>query len=365
MKIRDLIACLEEVAPPAYQESYDNSGLIVGHPDDETEGALVCLDSIEAVVDEAINNNCGLVIAHHPIVFSGLKRFNGKNYIERTVMKAIRHNIAIYAIHTNLDNVLKDGVNSMIAEKLGLKNTRILAPRKNLLKKLVVFCPDQHAEAVRSALFAAGAGKVGHYDSCSFNLEGVGTFRGLDGSVPFVGEKNQLHQEKEQRIEVLYSAPREGKIVRALLAAHPYEEVAYDTYALENEHPEVGAGMAGELPEAMEEMAFLRFLKTTMQTDGIRYTKLLGKPIRKVAVCGGAGSFLLERAKSSGADVFITGDYKYHQFFDADGTIIIADIGHFESEQFTIDLVARLLKKKFPKFAVRLTNVNTNPVKYL
>lgn len=365
MKIKDITRYLETIAPSAYQESYDNSGLLVGSPDDEVEKALICLDSIEEVIDEAIAAGCGLVIAHHPIVFSGLKRFNGKNYIERVVMKAIKNNIAIYAIHTNLDNVLKDGVNAMICEKLGLENTYILAPKKELLRKLVVFCPKDHAEAVRSAMFAAGAGAIGDYDECSFNLDGTGTFRANEGADPFVGNKNEQHHESETRVEVIYHAPAEHAILSAMLEAHPYEEVAHDMYPLLNRSKEVGSGMVGELPEAQDEMAFLTGLKTSLNTDCVRYTALTGSRVKKVAVCGGSGSFLLNAAKSSGADVFITGDFKYHQFFDAEGEIVIADVGHFESEQFTIDQLARLITKKFPKFAVRLTSVNTNPVNYL
>jgi len=365
MQIKEITSWLETVAPLRYQESYDNAGLIVGNPTTEVTGVLLCLDSIEAVIDEAIEKGCNLVIAHHPIVFGGLKRFNGRNYVERVVMKAIKQDVAIYAAHTNLDNVLKNGVNTKIAEKLGLVNTRILAPKGGTLRKLVVFCPQHAAENVRQALFGAGAGAVGDYDQCSFNLDGSGTFRALEGANPHVGAVGARHTEPERRIEVIYDRAREGGILRAMLAAHPYEEVAHDIYDLANTNQEIGSGMIGELPEAMEEGAFLRFLKDTMQTACVRHTNLLGKPVKRVAVCGGAGSFLLQSAVGQQADIFVTGDYKYHQFFDADGQIVIADIGHYESEQYTIPLFAEILTEKFPNFAVHLTEINTNPINYL
>lgn len=364
MYIKEVIDYLESWAPKAYQESYDNSGLIVGDKNSEITGVLVCLDSTEEIVDEAINKGCNLIIAHHPIVFSGLKTFTGKDYIERTVIKAIKNDIAIYAIHTNLDSV-SDGVNRKIGEKLGLKNLQILAPKTNLLKKLITFVPNDHLEKVRNALFSSGAGKIGNYDQCSFNSEGKGTFRAGENTDPFVGEKGTLHTESETRLEVVLTNDKLPPILSALFESHPYEEVAYDVISLDNRQTEIGSGMIGELTEESSEETFLNFVKNTMESGVIRHTNLLERPIKKVAFCGGSGSFLLNQAKAKGADVFITADYKYHQFFDADGEILIADIGHFESEQFTIELIGDYLTKKFTKFAVRLTEVNTNPVNYL
>jgi len=365
MKIKDITNCLESIAPLSLQESYDNAGLIVGDPQQEVTGVVVCLDSIEAVIDEAIAKKCNLVVAHHPIVFNGLKQLNGKNYVERVVLKAIKNDIAIYAIHTNLDNVFWQGVNSKIAEKLQLHTTKILAPKKGLLNKLVVFCPFKKVEAVKKALFAAGAGNIGDYDECSFSTPGKGTFRGDESTNPYVGEKGQQHSEEEERIEVIYPSYKEKGILRAMVEAHPYEEVAYDCYQLKNSWQDVGSGLVGELVKPMDEKEFLSFLKTQMKTDCIRYTALRDKPIQKVALCGGAGSFLLQAAKGAGADVFITGDFKYHEFFDADGQLIVADIGHYESEQYTIELIAGLIKDKFANFAVHLTGIYTNPIKYL
>jgi len=363
MKLSQLTAYLETIAPLAYQEDYDNAGLIVGNPDQEIHQVLISLDCIEAVVDEAIATSCQVIISHHPIVFKGLKRFNGKTYVERVVEKAIRHNIALYAIHTNLDSVLP-GVNARICETLGLENLRILSPKHGILKKLVTYVPTSHVDQVRNALFHAGAGNIGNYSECSFNAEGSGTFKGNEDSDPYVGEPGVRHTERETRIETVYPANLESKILMALMLAHPYEEVAYDLYALTNQHQQVGSGMVGELEQALDAEEFLYHLKEKMHAHVIRHTALTDKPIKKVAVCGGAGGFLLKQAIGAGADIFITADYKYHEFFDADGKIIIADIGHFESEQFTQQLLHDLIRKRFADLPLRLTSVNTNPVRY-
>ncbi len=364
MKLKEITNHLESIAPLAYQESYDNSGLICGNQDMEITGAVICLDSTEAVIDEAIANKCNLVIAHHPIVFSGLKKFNGKNYVERVIIKAIQNNIAIYAAHTNLDNV-HNGVNAKIAEKLGLVNCAILAPLNNTIKKLVTYCPDENASAIREALFAAGGGLIGNYDECSFNTNGTGTFRAGKNTTPYVGEIGKQHQEKETRIELIYPSYIESKLLKALFLAHPYEEVAYDIVALSNSNNQVGAGMIGELATEMDEKAFLNHLKKVMKADGIRYTALRGQKLKKVAVCGGSGSFLLKNAINAGADVFVTADFKYHQFFDAENQLIIADIGHYESEQYTMELFYEILTRKFTTFALHLSKINTNPINYL
>lgn len=364
MKIKDITDHLESIAPLAYQESYDNAGLIVGNKNDAAKAALICLDSTEEVIEEAIAKGCNLVIAHHPIVFSGLKKLNGKNYVERVIIKAIRNNIAIYAAHTNLDNV-HTGVNAKIAEKLGLKNTHILAPKKNLLKRLIVFCPMEKAEEVRRAMFNAGAGTIGEYDECSFNTEGTGTFRGSEKTDPYIGKPGLREEAKEVKIETIYPAPLEGKVLREMLKAHPYEEVAYDIIPLENRFERLGAGMTGELEREHDEMEFLEHVKQVLRSGCIRYTKLLGKKVKRVAVCGGSGSFLLNDAIAAEADIFITADYKYHQFFDAEDKIIIADVGHYESEQYTKELFYEVITKKFPTFALHLSETNTNPINYL
>ncbi|TCD03078.1 Nif3-like dinuclear metal center hexameric protein [Pedobacter psychroterrae] len=363
MKLSVLIKHLEAFAPLNYQEDYDNSGLLIGDPEQEVHAALVALDCIEKVVDEAIALGCNLIITHHPIVFKGLKKITGKNYVERVVLKAIRHNIALYAIHTNLDHV-KHGVSGVIAERLGLKNAKILSPKRSLLKKLVTFCPVDAAPEVRAALFAAGAGHIGDYSECSFNATGTGTFKAGLGTDPYVGEIGLQHEEPEERIETVFLAQNERKILIALFEHHPYEEVAYDIYPLENKLDTAGAGMIGWLPEEMEGRAFLSFVKERMDAVVIRHTDILPKRIRKVAVCGGSGSFLLQEAIAAGADALVTADFKYHEFFDADGKIMIADIGHFESEQFTSDLLIDIIQEKFPNFAIRLTEHNTNPINY-
>jgi dinuclear metal center YbgI/SA1388 family protein len=363
MKLYELTSYLESIAPLAYQEDYDNSGLIVGNGNQEITQGLISLDCTEAVVDEAIRTGCQVIISHHPIVFKGLKKFNGKTYVERVVEKAIRHNIALYAIHTNLDSVM-DGVNARIGQTLGLKNLRILSAKNGLLKKLVTYAPVSHTAIVRDALFKAGAGHIGNYSECSFNAEGTGTFKAGNNANPYVGQPGEQRHEAETRIETIYPAHLESKILMALFLNHPYEEVAYDLYTLTNQHQQVGAGMIGELDMPVNERDFLGHIKNSMQAAVIRHTQLTEKPVKKVAVCGGSGGFLLKQAIAAGADVFITADYKYHEFFDAEGKIVIADIGHFESEQFTQHLLYEIIQKKFSNFAVRLTEINTNPIKY-
>ncbi|MBP3944204.1 Nif3-like dinuclear metal center hexameric protein [Sphingobacteriaceae bacterium WQ 2009] len=364
MKIKDITTYLEQIAPLQYQESYDNSGLLVGRGNTEVRKVLVSLDCTEDVVEEAIQRGCNLIISHHPIVFKGLKRFNGSNYIERTVIKAIQHDIALYAIHTNLDAVL-GGVNTKISDKLGLQNQAILAPKSDLLQKLVVFVPRAHVDSVRAALFAAGAGDIGiHYEECSFNSAGYGTFKAKPGAEPFVGEIGEQHREEETRIEVVFPKHQARRILVAMYEAHPYEEVAYQVTALSNKLQEVGAGMIGNLPEPMSELEFLAHLKKELQVEVIRHTALTGSKVTRVAVCGGSGGFLLDAAKASGADFFVTADYKYHEFFDAEEQLVIADIGHYESEQFTQELIQDLVKQKFSELEVLLTQVSTNPVHY-
>ncbi len=363
MLIADIIHELEHKAPPSLQESYDNAGLLTGSIHWECTGILCSLDVTEAVVLEAKKRNCNLIVAHHPIVFSGLKKITGRNYVENTVIAAIKNDIAIYAIHTNLDNVL-DGVNGRIADQLGLINRRILSPKTGLLLKLYTFVPLAHANQVRNALFAAGAGNIGEYSETSFNSEGTGTFTGSDQTNPFVGQPGTRHEEKEIKIEVILPQYAQTSVIKALLHAHPYEEVAYDLVSLNNDNQLVGSGILGELPEALDETGFLHMLKTSFELSVIKHTPLLGKKIQKVAVCGGSGSFLSEKAIAAGADVYITSDIKYHEFFDANNRILLADIGHWESEQFTTDLLIEILQAKFPTFAVLKSGVKTNPVNY-
>ncbi len=364
MQISEITNYIESIAPLAYQESYDNAGLLVGSPTDEVDSALITLDVTEAVIDEAIAGNFKMVIAHHPLIFGGIKKINGRNETERCLIKAIKNDIAIYAAHTNLDSVF-GGVNSKICEKLGLENCQILSPVKGQLKKLVTFIPAEHASKVQQAVFEAGAGHIGNYDSCGYSLDGTGSFRGNESSNPFVGEKGQVHFEKETRFETIFPAHLQGKIINALLSAHPYEEVAYDIYPLDNDFKLSGAGMTGELSTPVDEQEFLHLVKKEFKSGVIKHSPLLGRKIKKVAVCGGSGSFLIRQAISAKADLFITGDLKYHQFFEAEGKIVLADIGHFESEQYTKEVFYELLTKKFPKFALRLSVVNTNPINYL
>ena len=363
MIIEDIIKLLSTIAPPSLQEHYDNAGLITGKKDWECSGVLVALDCTEDVVKDAINKKCNLVVAHHPIVFKGLKTITGKNYVEQTIINAIKNDIAIYAIHTNLDNVLH-GVNGKIADMLGLVNRRILLPKKQLLQKLSVFVPVKEKQQILDALFAAGAGNIGNYSECSFSTEGEGTFNAGAGTNPFVGNKGERHLEQEVKVEVIFPGWLEAPIVQAMKSAHPYEEVAYDIYSLGNEYQQTGSGLLGELPEEVSATAMLQTLQLVFNIPAIKHTALTGRPLKKVALCGGAGSFLTRAAMAAGADIYITSDIKYHEFFDAEGKLLLADIGHYESEQFTIDLLVDLLQEKFPNFAVLKTGINTNPVKY-
>ena len=363
MKIGELIAAIEVFAAPELQEEYDNAGLITGSPAWECTGALCSLDVTVEVLKEAKEKGCNMVVAHHPIIFKGLKRINGRSYVEQVVIEAIKADIAIYAAHTNLDNVLL-GVNGVIAEKLGLKNISILAPKQKVLRRLITFAPTDKADHVRDAVFAAGAGHIGKYSECSFNSEGTGTFKAEAGADPYVGEVGERHHEKETKIEIVYPAYLELQVVKALVDNPPYEEVAYDIFTMDNVHWGIGAGIIGELETPVAERDFLSTLKTTFNAGAVRHTPLLGKEVKKVAVCGGAGAFLIKKALGAGADVYVTGDVKYHEFFDAEGRMVVADIGHYESEQFTIELLHKLLLEKFPNFAVLKTSVNTNPVQY-
>jgi dinuclear metal center YbgI/SA1388 family protein len=364
IRIKDVTDYLETLAPRSYQESYDNSGLLTGDANAAVKGILVTLDCTEAVVEEAATTGCNLIVAHHPIIFKGLKKLTGSNYVERTVIAAIRNDIAIYACHTNLDHVSK-GVNSKICEKIGLKNLRILSPRKDTLTKLVVFVPVDHVEAVASALHGAGAGQIGNYRNCSFRVEGVGTFKPNDEAAPYIGTAGKQEFVNESRLEVIFPSHLSSRIMAALRAVHPYEEVAYYLTPLTNENQAVGAGMVGELEKPLEPIAFLQGLKSSMGLQVIRHTAIGGKKIERVAVCGGSGSFLLNDALRAGAQAFITSDFKYHEFFDADGKIVIADIGHYESEVFTKELLKDVLMKNFANFAINFSNTVTNPISYL
>ena len=364
MKIGDITNYLESIAPLSCQEEYDNSGLIIGDKNDSVNRVLITLDCTEDVIEEAISKDCNLIISHHPIVFYGLKKFNGSNYVERTVIKAIKNNIAIYSIHTNLDNVI-DGVNSMIAKRIGLNDYKILSPKKGTLKYLVVYCPINDSDNLRRSLFNSGAGLIGNYDLCSFTSIGEGTFRANKGAEPALGKIGEQHMEEESRIEVVFSKDRELEVLQAMKDNHPYEEIAYQIYTINNEDKMIGSGIVGRFEKPINVKDFLQGLKTKMQTDNIRHTKLIKDKIVNIAICGGSGSFLLERAKDLEVDLFISSDFKYHQYFDADDKIIIADIGHYESEQFTKELIYDLLTKKFTRFAILLSEINTNPIKNL
>jgi dinuclear metal center YbgI/SA1388 family protein len=363
MKIKDVFPVLEELAPLAYAEDFDNVGLLVGDKNTECTGILVCHDALESVVNEAIAENCNLIVCFHPILFSGLKKITGKNYVEKVLIKAIKNDIAIYAVHTALDNHF-NGVNKIFGEAIGLKNLKILIPKKQFIQKLVTFIPTKDIETVKSVLFKAGAGSIGNYSECSFTSEGKGTFKGNENSNPVIGEKNKVEVVEEIKLEVTFEKHLQQTILNALKMSHPYEEVAYEIYTLENVHQQIGLGMIGELETEMDEKPFLYLIKEKMQCEAIRHSQFIQKKIKKVAVLGGSGSFAISEAKRQKADAFITSDLKYHQFYESENEILIVDIGHFESERYTKDYIVRYLKEKISNFAIVLSKENTNPIKY-
>ncbi|MGX7668176.1 Nif3-like dinuclear metal center hexameric protein [Flavobacterium pedocola] len=363
MKIREVLSVLEEMAPLAYAEDFDNVGLLVGNADSEATGVLVCHDALETIIDEAITKKCNLVVCFHPILFSGLKKITGKNYVERAVIKAIKNDVAIYAVHTALDNH-QQGVNKIFCNALGLINTKILVPKQNFIQKLITYTIPENVEQVRNALFDAGAGKIGNYDDCSFNSKGIGTYMGNENSNPEIGERFEFVEAEEIKIEVTFEKHQQSKILKALFSNHVYEEVAYEIYDLQNAHQNIGLGMVGELEVPMNEADFLQLVKEKMKTGGIRHSALLNKKIKTVAVLGGSGSFAIKNAINAGADAFLTADLKYHQFYEAENRLLLADIGHYESERFTKNYIVDYLTKKISNFAIILSEENTNPVKY-
>jgi len=363
IKLSEIINVIEKQAHPSLQEDYDNSGLLVGSPSLEVNAVLICLDITTEVVEEAILNKCNLIISHHPVIFKGLKRLNGKNDVERIVQMVIKNDIAIYSAHTNLDNTWK-GVNHILATTLGMVPERILRPMRSGLMKLVTYCPIDHADALRNALFSAGAGAIGNYNHCSFNSEGFGSFQANEGSNPFVGEIGQIHHEVEMRIETVFPAYQKKAVLKALKNKHPYEEVAYDVYLLDNEWEKAGSGMIALLKEPMDELSFMKLVKKTLGLAVIRHSPTTGKMIQRVAMCGGSGSFLIQDAIRSGADAFLTGDIKYHDFFLPERRLLLLDVGHYESEQFAKQLLYELLNKNFTNFALLISEVKTNAVNY-
>jgi dinuclear metal center YbgI/SA1388 family protein len=364
MNLTDLCSYLDSVVPLSLQEGYDNSGLQVGQSGKEISSALITLDVTESVMDEAIQKGCGIIVSHHPLIFNGIKKITGKTATDRILIKAIKNDIAVYSSHTNLDMV-DNGVSRKMAEKLGLQNVKVLRTLKNKLIKLVTFIPEDHLDRVREAVFDSGAGVIGNYDRCGFAVQGAGSFRAGRGTNPFAGEKGKIHIEKEVRFEtVLYSHMKE-KVIKALLDAHPYEEVAYDIYPLENDNIDIGLGCIGDFPEPVSENDFLNLASSVFGAYGIRHSGLTGRPVKKAALCGGSGASLLNDAILCGADAFITGDVKYHAFFEADKRILLVDCGHFETEKFSTEILYDLIIKKFPKFALRFSEINTNPINYL
>ncbi len=363
MKIKEIIAALETFAPLPLQDSYDNAGLQVGLTETEATGALLCLDVTESIIQEAVSLDCNLIISHHPLIFKGYKSISGKDYVERCIIEAIKNDIVIYSMHTNLDNAL-NGVSFKIAQKLGLENVKVLDPLNDKLLKLVTFVPNAQAAEVRKALFDAGCGHIGNYDSCSYNLHGEGTFRARNGANPFCGEIGKEHVEEEVRIETILPDYLKNSVTKALIKAHPYEEPAYDFYKLSNKWNQMGAGVIGELQEPKSELEFLKDVKKIFEVGCLKHNRLTGRLIQKVAICGGSGAFLIPKAVGK-ADVFITGEVKYHDYFNYNDSILVAEIGHYESEQYTKEIFYSIIKEAFPSLEVIISKINTNPIKYL
>ena len=363
MKLKDLCSFLDSGVPLSFQEGYDNSGLQVGLPEREISSALVTLDVTEEVMDEAVAGKIDVVISHHPLIFNGIKSLAGKSYTERILYEAVKNDIAVYSAHTNLD-AFSNGVSRKMSEKIGLEEIRVLSPSVNKLLKLVTYIPESHIEAVKKKLFESGAGVIGNYDQCGFTTSGTGSFRANEMAKPFTGEKGKIQFEKEIRFETILFSHLKEKVIKALLNAHPYEEVAYDLFALENKNAEIGLGCVGKFHNPVSENEFLKLVCSVFNAKGIRYSKLTGKSVRKVALCGGSGASLINLAISSEADVFLTSDIKYHDFFKAENKILLVDTGHFESEKFSGEILKDLIIKKFPKFAVRFSETDTNPINY-
>lgn len=362
-KISEVIACIEQMAPLAYQESWDNSGVQVGDVSQEVKSVLLCVDITEATLNEAIERGANLVISHHPLIFKGIKKLIGRNYIERVIIKAIQHNIVLYSAHTNMDKCM-GGVNFRIAQKLGLKNIRVLAPEENYLYKVVTYVPHEFAEAVRQAMWMAGAGTIGAYDCCSYSSEGSGTFRASEGCKPFVGEIDKLHTEPELRIEMIVPKDKIDRVVAAIHAAHPYEEPAIDVLPLANEYNRMGLGCVGDLENEITENAMLQYIRKKLGVQYIRHTKTTDKKVSRVALCGGSGAEFLSLAMREKAGIYITADVKYHDFFNAENQIVIADIGHFESEQCIKEVFYEQISKNFINFAILMAECDKSPVQY-
>jgi dinuclear metal center YbgI/SA1388 family protein len=363
MKLKDLTSYLDSAIPLSFQEDYDNAGLQIGQPHKEVTSAIVCIDVTEEVISEAIATHCDLVVSHHPLIFKGIKSLTGKTYVERILFEAAKKDIAIYSAHTNLD-MLSNGVSKKMAEKIGLKEVRVLAPLEKTLLKLVTYIPESHFKDVQSAIFEAGAGVIGNYDNCGFSTSGTGSFKGNEKTNPFRGERGRMHFENEIRFETILFTHLRNNVIKALLETHPYEEVAYDLYSLENNNAEIGLGCVGIFQEPVPEVDFLRLISSVFDARGIRHTDFTGRSVAKVALCGGSGASLLNDAIRCGADVFVTSDIKYHDFFKTENKIVLVDAGHFETEKFSVEILKDLIIKKFPKFAVRFSETNTNPINY-
>ncbi len=358
MTCKEIIKYFEEWAPKEIAWQKDNVGLQVGSLNNKLNNILLCLELHDQVIDDAIKKNCNLIISHHPLLFQPLKKIdlqNDKN--SKLIEKLIKNNITLYSAHTNLD-FTKEGVSFELAKKLKLNNIDFLVHQNSNQYKLSVFVPVDFVDKVANAIFENGGGRIGEYTNCSFRTKGNGTFKGSGNSNPYLGEKNKIELVEEIKLEVLVDSWKLKKILTAIFETHPYEEVAYDIYPLANSNKNYGAGTIGELDKPMHQKQFLDYVADNLKIKNFRYSKGNNK-IKKVALCGGAGSDLVKDALNSGADAFITADLKYHTFQDANEKILLIDAGHYETEIHSLDEV----KRKLSHYTIG-KNINTKIFKY-
>lgn len=363
MKISEITGAIEKYAPLWLQEEWDNAGLQVGDTDREATGAVLCVDATEAIVDEAIDRGVNLVISHHPLLFRGLKRITGRTATERIVAKALKHDIAIYSAHTNMDSA-PGGVSWATGRRAGLTAMRTLVPQQGRLMKLAVFVPSAYSNAVSEALWNAGAGRMGNYDRCAYMTDGRGTYRPLPGADPAIGTVGQSHTEAETRIEVVFPTAISGRVVQAMLKAHPYEEPAFDLIPLANDITSAGLGVIGSLKTPMPASEYIAWVKQALGIGAIPYAGDARRMVHRVALCGGAGAEFIGNAIAAGADLYMCGDLKYHDFTTHADSIVLADIGHYESEQCTKEIFYDIIQKNFPNFATYYAEEDKNPISY-
>lgn len=365
MTIKEVTQFLESRFPLYLQEDFDNCGVQCGNVNNEISGAMVCFEMTEKIIDEAISKNCNLVISHHPLILKrGITKIVPSDRVGAMICKALANNMVLYSMHTNIDSG-EGGGNDVFAEKLGLSDVKVMAPVKGLYRKLVVNVPAEHSEKLKEALFKIGCGQQGNYQKCSYSTLGKGQFEPNGEAKPFIGTQNNLEKVEEERIEMIYPAYLQHAVIQAIYENHPYEEPAFDLFSLENTERKVGLGRIGELPEEMDCKEFFSYLKEKLNLEHLRYCGDEGKKIRRVAVCGGGGAGFIDTAIALNADAYVSGDFKYHDFFKSHSGTVLVDIGHYEGECFIKNIIFNLLKEKFTTFAVLSSEFENLNVKYI